>query len=137
MSDDLVDRLRDEAMCAAGDVNWERARDLLVLAADRIEELEADLADYEQVLDEVSKVYDDITSGRVLKPNTTARDVLREHEAVCWAEHENEIRKLQAFIHRLADEHHIPEILCEDICEVVCAGPCEGRRVGPLGEGEQ
>jgi hypothetical protein len=46
-----------------------------------IEQIKKELADYKVCLDEVSKVYDDITGGRLSKPLYKAETVLAEYYA--------------------------------------------------------
>jgi hypothetical protein len=45
-----------------------------------------ELHDYSGLLDQVRLVYDEITRGRISKPNTLAADVLGVHEEVCHAD---------------------------------------------------
>lgn len=41
------------------------------------------LYDYTQLLENTSKVFWHVTSGRISKPNTLASEVIGEHDALC------------------------------------------------------
>lgn len=43
-----------------------------------MEAVKAELSDFEFILEEVPKVYDELTHGRISKPNTYAFEVIRE-----------------------------------------------------------
>lgn len=48
-----------------------------------LDQVKRELHDYKMLLDEVPKVYGEITGGRISKPNTLAFHVLSAHEDVC------------------------------------------------------
>jgi len=59
------------------------------------EEVQAELNDYHTILNNVSKVYCEITNGRVSKPNTLASSVLSEANAYTQEQIDAETKRLQ------------------------------------------
>jgi hypothetical protein len=48
-----------------------------------LEQIKLELSDYRVIITEVSRVYDDLTHGRISKPNTAAEAVIAVHDGVC------------------------------------------------------
>lgn len=55
-----------------------------------MDQLKRELHDYRCFMEEVSKVYDQITGGRISKPNTSAEAVISEADAHYAKLHQND-----------------------------------------------
>ena len=53
-------------------------------------QVEAEISDMVMVAGEVSKVYDELTRGRISKPNTVASAVISEHDETCYFKEERD-----------------------------------------------
>lgn len=50
---------------------------------DREDRIKRELHDYSFLMDEVPKVYDHVSGGRISKPNTMAFEVIGQHDDLC------------------------------------------------------
>lgn len=72
------------------------------------EKVKAELADYSFLMHEVPKVYSEVTSFRVSKPNTMAFEVIAEHDRSCY--YRERLEAAHEAIRRIYESGRAPEM---------------------------